>query len=638
MFEMATTKMTYWPGLPRCPTKSVKNKTPQEAWSGYKPSVLHLKIFGCIVYTQVPEAKRKKSDDRGEKCIFIGYSEESKAYKLYNPLTNKVVVSRDVIFSEEETWNWDKEEKIKENQIEIEKQEADHGEQNQENMRQTISTPAPRASSSIVRRSPDARLITPEACLYVDDLLFTGNSQEMFDKFKHAMFKEFEMTDCGLMSYFLGTEVRQQADGIFISQKRTSLFFCMEPFYTSTTIPFSTSNPWMDSRIWSRLPQSLIDRVIAFLSPPAFFRARSVCKRWYGLLFSDSFLELHLCIWSRRHCFLFFKHKNLKSYIYRNDNIGSDHNCQGYLFDPYETRWYRLSFASVPSGFSPACSSGGLTCWVSDDAGPKTLILCNPFVNYLSQLPPTQRPRLFPSIGLNVSDSSINLVVAGDDMISPFAVKNLTTESFHVDCGGFYSIWGTTCSLPRLCSLESGNMVFVDGRFYCMNYSPFGVLSYTVATNEWCNIQVPMRRFLRSPGLVECRGRLVLVAAVEKSKLNVPRSMRMWLLQGCGRTWVEAERMPQQLYGQFAEAERGNGFDSVGNGDYITITIRGSDKVLLFNFYQKRWQWIPPCPFTLCSSSNGEDGGVLHGFPYEPRLATPAIGLLHHSSLAFQSF
>ena len=76
--------------------------TPQEAWSGDKPSVSHLKFFGCIAYAQVHETKRKKLDDCGEKCIFIGYSEESKAYKLYNSLTNKVVVSRDVIFSEEE--------------------------------------------------------------------------------------------------------------------------------------------------------------------------------------------------------------------------------------------------------------------------------------------------------------------------------------------------------------------------------------------------------------------------------------------------------------------------------------------------------------------------------------------------------
>ena len=84
----------------RCLTKSVKNMTPQEAWSGYKPSMAH----------QVPEVKRKKLDDNGEKFIFIGYNEESKAYKLYNPLTKKVVVSRDVVLNEEEVWSQNDEE------------------------------------------------------------------------------------------------------------------------------------------------------------------------------------------------------------------------------------------------------------------------------------------------------------------------------------------------------------------------------------------------------------------------------------------------------------------------------------------------------------------------------------------------
>jgi hypothetical protein len=91
--------------------------TPQEAWSGYKPSVAHLRIFGCLAYSQVPESKRKKLDDRGEKCIFLGYSEESKAYKLYNPLTKKSVVSRDVIFDEESVWSWRDEDKAKEQQV-----------------------------------------------------------------------------------------------------------------------------------------------------------------------------------------------------------------------------------------------------------------------------------------------------------------------------------------------------------------------------------------------------------------------------------------------------------------------------------------------------------------------------------------
>ena len=54
-------------------------------------------------------------------------------------------------------------------------------------------------------------------CVYVDDLIFTGNNQIMFEDFKKAMAQEFEMSDMGLMSYYLGIEVKQMEDGIFIS-------------------------------------------------------------------------------------------------------------------------------------------------------------------------------------------------------------------------------------------------------------------------------------------------------------------------------------------------------------------------------------------------------------------------------------
>jgi len=44
---------------------------------------------------------RNKLDDEGEKCLFMGISEASKAYKLFNPLTGKILTSRDVVFDEE---------------------------------------------------------------------------------------------------------------------------------------------------------------------------------------------------------------------------------------------------------------------------------------------------------------------------------------------------------------------------------------------------------------------------------------------------------------------------------------------------------------------------------------------------------
>jgi len=55
--------------------------TPEEAWNGRRPDVSHLKIFGCTAYAHIPDEKRKKLDNKGEKYVFLGVSVCSKAYK-----------------------------------------------------------------------------------------------------------------------------------------------------------------------------------------------------------------------------------------------------------------------------------------------------------------------------------------------------------------------------------------------------------------------------------------------------------------------------------------------------------------------------------------------------------------------------
>jgi hypothetical protein len=97
----------YWSNLVVCsvyilnkiPTKSVKNQVPQEAWSGKNNNISHLRIFGCVAYAHVPKDMRRKLDDISEKCVFVGYNEESKAYRLYNHVTKKYVINRDNILS-----------------------------------------------------------------------------------------------------------------------------------------------------------------------------------------------------------------------------------------------------------------------------------------------------------------------------------------------------------------------------------------------------------------------------------------------------------------------------------------------------------------------------------------------------------
>ncbi|GLU10855.1 hypothetical protein SLE2022_276360 [Rubroshorea leprosula] len=89
------------------PTKVVKGMTPIEAWYGKKPSADHLKVFGSICYKHVPIAKRGKLDETTEIGIFIGYATQAKGYKVYDPISKKVNVHKDVVFYESAHWNWD---------------------------------------------------------------------------------------------------------------------------------------------------------------------------------------------------------------------------------------------------------------------------------------------------------------------------------------------------------------------------------------------------------------------------------------------------------------------------------------------------------------------------------------------------
>jgi len=77
------------------------------------------------------------------------------------------------------------------------------------------------------------------ACLYVDDLLFTGNNPTMFEAFKKSMVQEFEMTDIGLMAHFLGLEVVEKEGGIFVSQ-RSYAKDILERFKMESCNPVST--------------------------------------------------------------------------------------------------------------------------------------------------------------------------------------------------------------------------------------------------------------------------------------------------------------------------------------------------------------------------------------------------------------
>lgn len=79
------------------------NNIPHELWNGEMPNAMNFQIFGTKCYAHIPTEKRKKFDNTAVQMRFIGYEPGSKAYRLYDPVNGKLLVSRDVRFLRNET-------------------------------------------------------------------------------------------------------------------------------------------------------------------------------------------------------------------------------------------------------------------------------------------------------------------------------------------------------------------------------------------------------------------------------------------------------------------------------------------------------------------------------------------------------
>ena len=65
-----------------------------------------------------------------------------------------------------------------------------------------------------MKRQSDGEFLV--VCLYVDDMIYMGSCESIINEFRSSMMAKFEMTDLGLLQYFLGLEVKQNEEGIFV--------------------------------------------------------------------------------------------------------------------------------------------------------------------------------------------------------------------------------------------------------------------------------------------------------------------------------------------------------------------------------------------------------------------------------------
>ena len=82
------------------PTRALDDKTPEEAWSGTKPDLSRLRIFGCKVFVHIPDSLCSKLGSKSLICAHLGYAPQHKAFRLIHLPSRRFLTSRDVVFDE----------------------------------------------------------------------------------------------------------------------------------------------------------------------------------------------------------------------------------------------------------------------------------------------------------------------------------------------------------------------------------------------------------------------------------------------------------------------------------------------------------------------------------------------------------
>ena len=84
----------------RTPTSALNGDTPYHHWTDKKPNISYFRVFGCLAYVLIHKKERKALQPHSRKCIFIGYPDGTKAWRFWDPVERRIIVSSHAVFDE----------------------------------------------------------------------------------------------------------------------------------------------------------------------------------------------------------------------------------------------------------------------------------------------------------------------------------------------------------------------------------------------------------------------------------------------------------------------------------------------------------------------------------------------------------
>lgn len=360
----------------------------------------------------------------------------------------------------------------------------------------------------------------------------------------------------------------------------------------------------LDATVWSNLPDTIIEKIIARLPIVDLFRSRAVCSRWNNLLNNSGFLRACSEGPITGSWFLIFTRGD-----YRN-GITHDHTTN---------KWHRIRlFSHLPpyESLYPCAAAGGLVCFISrfNALGTMTLVVCNPLTSSWRELPPMMEilPLYAVGILLNRDQGLYHVVVSGLRRIPPTGRNphetcrlRPTTEMFtSTDTG-----WKTTGGMPP--GSYHSLAVPCKGILYSWCYVSDALVAYDVRSGCWTQIYARMPRFFEGHRLVECDGQLFMVGGLNKD--NVTKGIYVLEFHWDNLEWVKVDRMPKLLCEQFLRY--GSDFRCIGYSNFVLLYVvryRRIRLAVLYDLSKKLWRRLPPCSLT--------EDRLIHGIAFEPQL------------------
>ncbi|XP_077232030.1 protein UNUSUAL FLORAL ORGANS-like [Tasmannia lanceolata] len=357
----------------------------------------------------------------------------------------------------------------------------------------------------------------------------------------------------------------------------------------------------MDERIWNRIPEDMMIRVLSSLPITVILRSTLLSKSFKSIISSSYFLKLNSELSPNTHQpWLLFINRNL---------------ADSFLaYDPCLNKWIDLSFRFLQFLVRPITAGDGLICLLYGTQSSFGLCICNPISKSFNIIPLPVIPfcQFYTFSGLFVDR------ITGIFRLVLFVIRPISVgpEQFLLFTEVYDSqtqLWTLVKRFPVSRPLNPSKTIS-NGVMYCiLKRFPVSIAAFNIQTMEWVMLEAPVPHSVTLVRLMDHNGMLVMIGGF-RTELLIDE-IGIWELDNSSKNWKRIGWIPKEVCDLFLMSAT-RSLSCIGHGDLIYFTTMGCPFLIMYDISRKHLKVIDPSPRLSDPQYHGSQG-----FCFEPRLS-----------------